>query len=39
MKSWVRFAMGAALGASAVWTLIDLKPSARWRAAQRAWWA
>jgi hypothetical protein len=39
MKSWIRFAVGAALTASAVWTLLELKPAEKWRAAQRAWWA
>ena len=38
MKSWVRFAVGAALTASAVWTLVEINASAK-RAAQRAWWA
>ena len=38
MKSWFRFAVGAALTASAVWTLVELNTSAK-RAAQRAWWA
>ena len=31
-------AFGAALTASAVWTLVEIKASAK-RAAERAWWA
>lgn len=37
MGTWMRAALGAALAASAVWTLLEVAPRAR-RRAERAWW-
>lgn len=41
MKPWMRVMVGAVLTASAVWTLVELRPAVveRRRAPARAWWS